>query len=85
MISKTVVVFGNNTVLIGARTERDTGLPIVAFSDFDRDISGEEIASLDTTMCDTVEILVGSKQAAQHLADTFDKVLDFWNKMEGYE
>lgn len=85
MISKTVVVFGNNTVLTGARTERDTGLPVVAFSDFQRDISGEDLASLDATLCDTVEILVGSKHAAQNLVDTFNKVLEVWDKMEPEE
>lgn len=73
MITKTLIQFGFKNILIKGFVE--SGIPIVTLCDMGRDISGEDLESLDTTLHDEVQIMVGDHHAAKALHSIFARVL----------
>lgn len=82
MISKTVLVFGNKEIMVGACLDKDSGLPVISFSDFGCDISGENLQEIDATATDEVLMLIGSKESAKVLRDAFQAALTHWEDQE---
>lgn len=84
-ITKSVLVFGNKEILIATRQEKETGLPVITLADFCRDISGEDLKELDTTMQSEVQLLVGDMHAAKALHEATGRVLALWEHWESQE
>jgi hypothetical protein len=78
MISKTVVVLGEKQVLIRPFIESGSGVPVIGLADFGRDISGEDLKSIDTTIYDEVQIIVGSMDAAKSLHGAISAILKLY-------